>query len=405
VTDRTLTSPCSKPSAGLSDEAGRGLAPIQFHEERVMKRRNLMAGLITAGLANAIAGAALADTIQIAVSTNPNSYGVAEIKVDGPSADGIYTEVRNETLDYIVSARGDRPKKSEGNGRLEIQFLEGSPQAGGIGKAVKFVHGELTKDWKSYKVSVPYVDPWSRKLVNDRVSPIEICNDNLALRKNNPNRRKEYEEMQTKGLSMIYHDAYKIRGYVEYPMKSLFDPIKSYDDIQAVPLKVTCMPLDRIRPHKDTSTTGAPGPKGKPLPPTVSNATLRIEPAKVVQDGVFLCPSQLKLYGHVEAIREFYGKALFVGPHYLSAITTLNFQGKGSRNVNATYEMNWHPKGGFTTQPNAEPAKQKLTFRFNVADKDGKLRKSVEETVEVSCKKIKVGVPTVGDEMTVAPAN
>lgn len=366
-----------------------------------MKRRNLMAGLITAGLANAIAGAAMADAIQIAVSTNPNSYGVAEIKVDGPSADGVYTEVRNETLDYIVSARGDRPKKSEGNGRLEIQFRDNSPQVGGLGKGVKFVHGELTKDWKSYKVSVPYVDPWSHALVNERVSPIKICNDNLKIRKADERR----ENMLKKGMSFIYHDAYKIRGYVEYDMKSLLDPIKSYDDVEAVPVKITCMPLDRPRPRKDTSTTGAPGPKGKPMPPTISKATFRIEPAKVVQDGKFLCPSQLKLYGYVEAIRKFYGKALFVGPHYLSAITTLNFQAEGSRNVTATYEIEWHKMGGFTTAPNAEPKKQTLTFRFNVADKDGKLLKSVEETVEVSCKKIKVNAPTAGDGKTVNPAN
>lgn len=369
-----------------------------------MKRRNLMAGLITAGLANAIAGAALADTIQIAVSTNPNSYGVAEIKVDGPSADGVYTEIRNKTLDYIVSARGDRPKKSTRNGRLEIQFRTTSPLAKDEPKSHGTVHAELTKDWKSYKLSVPYVDPWSTKIVNERVSPIEICNDNLKIRKADERR----EDMLKKGLSFTYHDAYKVRGYVEYPMKgsSLFgNDIKSYDDVQAVPVKITCMPLGRPRPRQDTSTTGAPGPTGKPLPPTISEATFRIEPAKVVQDGKFLCPTQLKLYGHVEAIRKFYGKALFVGPHYLSAITTLDFQAEGSRNVTATYDMDWHKMGGLTTQPNVEPKKQKLTFHFNVADKDGKLRKSVEETVEVSCKKIKVAVPTVGEEKAVAPVN
>ena len=35
--------------------------------------------------------------------------------------------------------------------------------------------------------------------------------------------------------------------------------------------------------------------------------------------------------------------------------------------------------GGLTTAANAEPKTQKLTFRFNVADKDGKLLKSVEK--------------------------
>ena len=372
-----------------------------------MKRRNLMAGLITAGLANAIAGAALAGPVEIAVSTNPNSFGVAEILVDGPR-DGIYNEIRNKTLDYIVSVRGDRPKKATGNGDLAIQFKKESPLTPLAFGFHVVVQGDVTEQWRQYKVSIPYVDPWSRTIVNEKVSPIAFCNDNLALRKKNPNRRQEYEAMLSRGLSFLHHDAFRIRGYVHYPMKgsALFgNDVKDYDDIEAVPVKITCMPLDRPRPSKDTSTTRASGPKGKPLPPTVSNATFRIEPAKVVQDGKFLCPSQLNLYGHVEAIRKFYGKALFVGPHYLSAITTLNFQAEGSRNVTATYDMDWHKMGGFTTAPNAEPKKQKLTFHFNVADKDGKLRKSVEETVEVSCKKIKVAVPTVGEEKAVAPVN
>lgn len=372
-----------------------------------MEMRTLMAGMIAAGLASGVAGGALAGPVEIAVSTNPNSYGVAEIIVDGPR-DGTYNEIRNRTLDYIVSVRGDRPKKATGNGDLAIQFKKESPLAPLAWDVYVVVEGDVTESWKRYKVSIPYVDPWSRTIVNEKVSPIAFCNDNLALRKKNSNRRKEYEEMLSKGLSFLHHDAFRIRGYVHYPMKgSAFfgNDVKDYDDVEAVPVKITCMPLDRPRPSKDTSTTGAPGPKGKPLPPTVSKATFRIEPAKVVQDGKFLCPSQLKLYGHVEVIRDFYGKALFVGPHYLSAITTLSFQAKGSRNVVGTYDMNWHPMGGLTTAPNAEPKKQKLTFHFNVADKDGKLRKSVEETVEVSCKKIKVAVPTVGDEVTVTPAN
>jgi hypothetical protein len=67
--------------------------------------------------------------------------------------------------------------------------------------------------------------------------------------------------------------------------------------------------------------------------------------------------------------------------------------------------MNWHPMGGLATAPNAAPKKQTLTFRFNISNKDGKVLKSVEETIEVSCKKIKVAVPMANDEMTVAPAN
>jgi hypothetical protein len=68
--------------------------------------------------------------------------------------------------------------------------------------------------------------------------------------------------------------------------------------------------------------------------------------------------------------------------------------------------MNWRPKtDALAVAPNVEPKKQKMTFRFNIADQAGKVVKSVEKTIEVSCKKIKVNAPTAGDGMTVNPAN
>jgi hypothetical protein len=354
-----------------------------------MKMRKSMLVAAAASLALGAASQAHAGRIDLAVSTSPYSDAVPEIIVDGPTATGVYDEVLTKTLDYIVSVRGDRPKRPKGGGHFWIDL-------GGVREG-----GQISGDWKNYKLSAPYVAPRSNNIVNERISPIDVCNDNLALK----SKHGLGDKFRKEGLSFTYHDAYEIEGLVHYGTNTLFKAAKHYTTSILVPVKIRCMPLGRIRPKHDTSTTGAPGPKGKPLPPTVSNATFRIEPAKVVQDGKFLCPSELKLYGHVEVIRKFYGKALFVGPHYLSAITTLNFQAEGSRNVTATYDMDWHKMGGFTTAPNAEPEKQKLTFHFNVADKDGKLRKSVEETVEVSCKKITVAVPTVGDEMTVKPAN
>lgn len=134
-------------------------------------------------------------------------------------------------------------------------------------------------------------------------------------------------------------------------------------------------------------------------------ATLRTEPAKVQQVGKFLCPMELKLHGHVESRGKFDGKSIFVGPHYLTALTTLNLKPEGHRNLTGTYKMDWHKMGGLTTAPNAEPKKQKLTFRFNIADKNGKLLESAEETVEVSCRKIKVNAPTTNNGMTVTPSN
>ena len=356
-----------------------------------MKMRSLLMGLLIAA-AQGTAAAVMADELEIVVPTKagvapPNS--IAVIIVDGASKTGPYDAVKNETLDYNVAARGSKPKKATTGGWLDIYF--------GDGKA----EGMVSNDWSYHKISMSYQDPWSNEFSGLRVSPVDLCNERLKQTSG-----ATREAFLKKGVIFPYKDAYEFSGTVEWMLKKPFgfEEPKTYSESARAPVGIRCMALGRPRPG-DTTTTGAPPREGKPLPPTISKATFRIEPAKVEQDGKFLCPAQLKLYGYVETIREFYGKALFVGPHYLSAITTLNFQDKGSRNVSATYNIDWHKQGGFTTAPNAGPKPQKLTLRFNIADKDGKLRKQVEETIEVSCKKIKVAVPTVGDEMTVKPAN
>lgn len=355
-----------------------------------MKTWALMAGIAMSALTLGMPAQAQAGRIDLAVSTSPYDDAVAEIKVDGPTSTGGYNEVRNETLDYIVSLRGDRPKRPKGGGHGWIKLNKSS---------VGF--DNISGDWKNYKISSPYVDPLSHKVVNERLSPIDVCNQNLDLKtKNGPG-----DKFRKEGLSFIYHDAYEIEGLVNYGTNTMFVAAKHYSTSIKVPVKITCMALNRPRPRSQTATKPGPKPTGKKMAPTISEVSLRVEPSNIVQDGKFLCPSKLRLYGQVQVIRKFTGKAIFVGPYYLSAITPLNFPADGTRNVVGVYDMKWHQMGGLATQPNAGPKKQKLTFRFNVSNKDGKLLESAEKTVEVSCKKIKVSAPTVGDEMTVNPAN
>ncbi|NJM91309.1 MAG: hypothetical protein HC861_00235 [Rhodospirillaceae bacterium] len=121
--------------------------------------------------------------------------------------------------------------------------------------------------------------------------------------------------------------------------------------------------------------------------------------------GKFVCPMELKLHGAVESREKFSGKSIFIGPHYLSAITDLNFTKAGNRNVSATYKIKRQQMGGLTTAPSLEPKKQDLTFRFNISDKSGKVVETVEERVQVSCRKIKSNVPTAAGDMTINPAN
>lgn len=354
-----------------------------------MKMRYLTFGVAAAALLLGSSAQVHAGPIDLAVSTSPYNHAVATIEVDGPTAAGSYTEIRTKTLDYIVSVRGDRPKRPKGGGHLWIELGEDHEE------------GQISGDWQNYKVSTPYADPRSPDVVNDRVSPIDVCNQNLQLK----SKLGLGGKFRKEGLAFIYHDAYELKGLVNYGENTATQSGKHYSKSTLVPVKITCMPLDRIRPRSHSETKPAPSHSGQKMKPTISEVSLRVEPAQIVQMGKFLCPSQLKLYGHAEARRKFYGKALFVGPHYLSNITILNFQAEGSRNVTGTYTIDWQKMGGLTTVPNQEPKKQKRTFHFNIADKDGKLLDSAEETVEVSCRKIKVNVPTVGDEMSVAPSN
>jgi hypothetical protein len=139
-----------------------------------------------------------------------------------------------------------------------------------------------------------------------------------------------------------------------------------------------------------------------PVPPLFAKTTLKIEPSKIVKDGKYLCPSELRLYGYLETSRAFEGKAIFMGPHYLSAMTELDFSEAGSRNVVATYPIKWRQLGSLAAQANQKPADQKLSFRFNISDPDSQLVKSMTKAVEVSCQKIAPNDAAVGGEMTTA---
>ena len=362
-----------------------------------MKMRSLLMGLLIAASAQGIAGATQAKELMLVdiklpikkagTTSDVPANTIAEIKVDGTLQKGPYDSVQSKTLDYIIAARGERHKKMIGDPSFSLE-MDGGGHGG----------GDLGEDWKYFAVTGDYLDPRATGIEGRHVSPIDLCNERL-----NATAGSARAAFLKKGVSFVHQDAYEITGHASADMNTVINRQIEASETIRVPVEITCMPLDRPRPRKDSSTKGPPPRPGKPMAPTISDVSLRVEPAQIVQDGKFLCPSQLKLYGHIEAIRKFYGQALFVGPHYLSNITTLNFQAKGNRNVTGTYTMDWHPKGGLTIAPNAEPAKQKLTFHFNVADKDGKVLDSAEKTVEVSCRKIKVNAPTAGDGMTVNP--
>ena len=145
---------------------------------------------------------------------------------------------------------------------------------------------------------------------------------------------------------------------------------------------IVCRPL--IRPVRVTPAVPAA------LLPDIAAAELRIEPQKISQIGKQLCPTQLRLYGRVEARRAFQGKAVIFGTGFLSPVTNLSYGGPGNRNIVATYPLSWAAIGGLAGSAPSGLRSQTISLTMNVTDLDNKVLESVKETVTVTCKPMRV---------------
>lgn len=347
-----------------------------------MKTRTLLLGLTMAGLAQGAAHAvSVPDTLELMMHTGPESPDLAVIKVDG-EPNGRYDKVLTDTLEYDVFVRGDRP--DDGVSPVLAVWLEDvDSNAGG-----------WSSDWKKHTLTMPYRDPAG-------TAPAKLCNDRLKKTSG-----ADREVFLKNGATFSHPGAYTVYASVEWIIDRFTDSRSTWREEMTVPVKIKCLGLNRnVKEPKPSRTTPPPKPS-RTTPPLLSKPTFEIEPSKIVKDGKYLCPSELRLYGYIETSHAFEGKSIFMGPHYLSAVTELDFpKGGSSRNVIGTYPIEWHQIGGLAAQANAKPADQKLAFRFNISDADGKLVKSMAKTVTVSCSKIKPNDAAVGGEMTTPPAN
>jgi hypothetical protein len=340
-------------------------------KERVMRTRNFLIGMLTAGLAHSAAVASDLDEIQLRI--NPDLTDIGVVKVDG-EADGTYNKILTKTLEYGVYVRGDPPPDAvPGTSILSLGLYGGD-----------WISSKITADWTRYTLSIPYHDfPYIPTMSYlPYKSPVGMCNDRL--RQSSGAARNAFLK---KGDTMIFEGAYELRSVLGWKLDNWHGG-DTWRRHMNVPVKIKCLALNR-----DRSQDGGPSRTSGTMPPLFWSTTPKIEPAKMVRDGRYMCPSQLKLYGFVETGRKFQGKAIFMGPHYLSAITPLNFSYAGTRNLTATYPVKWKEIGGLTTTSDPKPKKQKLTFRFNIADLNGKLLRSVEKTLNVACNKIEVNMP------------
>jgi hypothetical protein len=262
-----------------------------------MKTRVLLLSLLAAALTQA---AAPANAVDIEFKLPDAGLGV--IEVDGPY-DGPYDKIVTETMNYVVQVRGDKPNGAT-DGKLVLRLQGGQDKE----------FGPISQQWKDYKLSAPYHDLRANTNVfaPTNIPASQLCNDRL-----NATSGATRRQFLHKGETFKHEGGYwYLNGHVKWLVQDASG--KHWTDKfridNVIPVKVHCRGLNRV----------------------FDKMTFRIEPAQVKQVGQYLCPMELNLHGYVEARAKFYGKSIFIAPHYLSALETLNFSYAGSRNVTAT---------------------------------------------------------------------
>lgn len=317
--------------------------------------------------------------------------GSTRIVVTG-SGENKYDKVVTSSLDAWVSVSApDKPPRDQKKlgGKVMVE-----------GATVLNVAGGFPGSPTTYKLSFPYRDPRSYQVANQRVSPIELCNDKLASLSG-----AARENFRNDGGTILRTDAYVAtadQAWVVRKQGSLFDEIKGWQDTAGINAVVVCHRLTGPKPRDTTTTTGGGGkpptttPKPQPEPtrvvppPTIAKVTLRGEPMNWQNVGGQSCPTQMRLYGFVETNRAFTGKAIFFGPGFLNPPRDLALPGQGSRTLTATRDVKWPAGavGGLAVAGGAKaaPKSQQVTVRFNVADTDGKVLESAQTTETLTCR-------------------
>lgn len=340
----------------------------------------------------AVSAVALLPATQAVADTNMLTLGQAQPGQDGPDVgetrivvDGAsklgYDEIETKTVDLWLRLTLNKVTGVPDKHQIDQLTLESEGES--LGAAQSFAT-------KRYKLSFPYADPHSTSVANQRNSPINMCNARLKSLKGDA-----LATFLAQGEKIKLTSAYPVlaRGEANWTTTStVFKYIdhhsKYYEDKINAKAVVECRPLGRPRPQTQTSTQGAKPKPGKRMEPTISEATLRMAPAQSVASGGQLCPSQLRLYGRVQTIREFEGKAVIFGPGYLSPVSELTYTHGGNRNIVGSYPLQWDKIGGLAAGPDNAPKSQTVSLTMDVTAKDNKVLKQAKETVTVTCKRI-----------------
>jgi hypothetical protein len=305
-----------------------------------------------------------------------SDIGATRIIVDGSSSSQ-YDKVVSKSLDFWVSVSGATPDNADSFRRLKLI-------AGG-----KEIDAEKPGTPRIYKISAPYSNPRSETVVNQKISPVDICN--TEINKRSGAARAAYLKS---GGTILAEDAYGLKAVATWwlvPGGIGFKESYNRDFVSDARANavIECRALDRPKPRTETHTQGAPSKPGQRLESPVKTVALKAEPFANATIGAQQCPTRIRLYGFVETRRAFAGQLIFMGPYFLTPLEKLDFKAAGTRTLTAEYPVKWGDNAGTKI---SEPGlkKQSVTLRVNVTNANGKVLESDSQTVQLACKATRV---------------
>ena len=345
-------------------------------------RRLVCSGLAKACILTAfMQGAMAATTVIQANQVAPDAeqgVGQTRVVIDGNRMR--YNQVKTDRVSIWVRMQGHAPARSERHVGSQME----------IGS---FVHefGEPAEA-RIYRIDLPYQPPRGGSF-----DAVLYCNGKLNALSGDA-RTAFLRDGGTYALRNAYDGELKSSWLVaDKPGPGFRDPpsLQTWENRVEVIAQIRCAPLDpgagltRTNPSSPASQAPrrtTPSMPGATAASRLKSATLSIAPYDIQMVHGHQCPTKLRLRGFMETNRAMRGQVVFVGPQFLSAPKSFNFEGAETMNHIASYTLAWGAgaSGSLSAGGGVSP-RQDLAFKFNVVNRNGKLVESIEESVRVTC--------------------
>ncbi len=297
-------------------------------------------------------------------------YKTPVIVVDGHG--GGYDTVVTKQLDFFFILKGRKPKTGQrATGKI---FVENH-----------YADVDNVLAHEVHKITTPVMDLRAWRAVNERVSPIKLCNDELSYQKGSA--RKKFLK---NGGTILRHSAYEVRASAKWLLKEnrvgRFDPTyyRTFDSPKIMTtVYVKCNPIgNKAKKATETSTTrvdmGAVMEKQARKKPI--GAKILSTPKRFLAAGNFLCPARLRLESQIKGRREFTGDVYFSVKGWKSKKTPIKLNAFSRTGAVASYPLQWQLGG-------RKNKTKRLTVKLHVLNQRNVEKQVIEKKVTIKCRK------------------